>query len=228
MLRLGAYATRAGFNLSVLVFVAYGISPVCIYGYEGERRSVPVPLPTPLGLAVVEVPAILPYCLMDDLYDLIDAFVLPRSIDWGPDLVTRRADGSLDASGTAACADRHGFEDGVSVVAYAIQRIMGDGFLHTYPFLRFVKVYPFEKLFTAFEGVRLQPGDALEQCFTLHLPALIPLIALAPLVLTAQMYLIYIVWSLSASLTLLLRDVRNAAIALGVKNERIKEAYVHS
>ena len=152
-------------------------------------------------------------------------------------IAPRSATGALGhARGALDCVGVHGFHDGVSSLAYALQRVLGDGYQDRAPWLRYIRVYPFHTLFTQFDGVvldarapapdRQPPPRQYEDCFALTLPGVVPVLLLGGFALTLQFYALYALWGFSVAALVLLRDVRNSAILLGIRNDLIRARYV--
>ena len=206
ILRPVAALTGVALAIATMLYITYGVSPACFTRRYGNPFFA------------------LPECLMDDIYDVLDIYLLPRRIDWGEGLVSR-ADG-LDASGANACFDHLGFGDGFAAVAYVIQRLAGNDFREKYPLIQYLSAYPLDVILGAFRGVELEPGDLREHCFWIALPNLLPAILLFALFAAAQLSLLYIAWVALAAAGVLSRDVKNLAVYYFLLNEDIRDQYV--
>ena len=203
------------------LFVAYGESPVC---YTKAVSAGPTSIPL-IGNIIWFM---LPYCLLDDVYDMVDIFFFPRNVDWGDTLVTRLASGAVNATNATACVNTLGFDDGFHNIAYLIQRMAGNDYIDKNAWVKYIALYPIHDALTAFQGVQLQPNDVYEHCFWITSVNIFPALALVGIVVLVELLIVYIVWTILSTGNVLLRDVRNTAILFGMYNDELKEAYAES
>lgn len=113
-----------------------------------------------------------PVTLADDLYDVVDAFVLPPTLQWtGTD---RSSTGHLSANGDLdVCLDL--FRDGIDNFVYVLRRASGDT---EWSLAHFFEFEPFRHAVKTFKDLRLAPLDLYEHCFFLTSINLIPGLAL--------------------------------------------------
>jgi hypothetical protein len=195
--------------IMTILFVSYGESPMCFLKTYGS----------PIFM--------LPYCLMNDIYDLIDVYIFPRHIDWGAGLVSRTPtnDFSIDARNATMCVASLGFDDGFHNIGYLVQRFFGNDYLDRNGWIQYVSVYPLHNAMTAFQHVDLQPNDIYEHCFWITILNVIPSLLLIGLVFQIEFAIVYVAWSFLSASNIFVRDVRNTAIYYGMFNEDMKNAY---
>jgi hypothetical protein len=196
--------------IMLILFVAYGESPNCFFKTYGS----PI--------------VMIPYCILDDLYDFIDIYVFPRHIQWGDTLVQRHtSDFSLvDATNATLCTTTYGFVDGFHNIGYGVQRIFGNGYLDKHTWARYISIYPFNIILNAFQDVTLESGDVYEDCFWITIVNIIPAFMLMGVLFVGELALLYVGWAILSSSNIFIRDVRNTAIMYGLLNDDWKEAYV--
>jgi hypothetical protein len=193
------------------LFIAYGESPICLIKAN----------------AAMTFFVMLPYCLMDDFYDLLDIFIFPRNIPWGDRLVHRSnvTGHIIDATNATLCTTDYRFHDGFANIAYLIQRLAGNGYIDRYSWVKYIAVYPLYDTLTAFQSVELQPNDVYEDCFWITSVNIFPALFLIWMVLFVQLLIVYVVWAFLSAFNIFLRDIKNSSVFFGMYNDELKEAY---
>lgn len=138
-----------------------------------------------------------PVTLADDLYDVLDAFVLPPTLQWtGTD---RSSTGQLSANGDLdVCLDL--FRDGIDNFMYLLRRGSGE---IDWTYAHFFEFEPFTHAIQTFKDLTLLPNDAYENCFMLTSINLVPFLAMFVISVRVIFRLISALIALTIALTTL-------------------------
>lgn len=136
-----------------------------------------------------------PVTLADDLYDVVDAFVLPPTLDWTG--TERSSSGHLSSNAELdACLDL--FRDGIDNFVYMLRRASGGT---DWRYAHFFEFEPLTHAVQTFKDLNLQPLDVYERCFALTSVNLIPFVALFVIAIRVLSRLLSALIALTVALT---------------------------